>query len=441
MNKKILKSLVSVFVATLMLTSSFAVFAADGIISPWNTTYDFDAATFTWDGTEATAWNKWISTFTQIVPYNGCPAAVRDSYVDAEGNKVYDSVTKVPGDKYMYFSPKMTTVDETTGEETTTIATSRTGYVYFNPVAYNNTTKVSTFKGMNGGLSYGRVVYEFDIRIDELTANDYDGGSVVFYTSNNGSRVTFTSFKLRHGNAGTWYISYPLYDADGVRKKDENGKDAYGSPKAFTCGDWIRFKVTIDPINDEWYLSFNPVSKVTGSDSESNSFGPLNLSATAKGLPAGTNISIDTPKYCAFSVDNMSVTKETFVVDETKTTITPDGTNVNANVTIGNSVYAYNNQQFGDAVNTTSPVAILAVYSKDDGSLIEVDFKSVEYEDKHAVSNDTDKEKYFKAAPEYKNISLSVKKPGVEYEAKVMVWNNMTKMVPYIASYPAPAAE
>ena len=423
MNKKILKSLISVFVATFMLTSSFAVFAADEIITPWNTTYNFDGATFTWDGTKATAFNKHISTFTSVSPYNGCPAMVRDSYVDAEGNKVYDSVTKVAGDKYMYFSPKMTTVDETTGEETTTIATTRTGYVYLNPVSSS-----SAFKGMNGGLSYGRVAYEFDIRIDELTAADYTGGNVVFYTSNNGSRKSLLSIALKHGNSGTWYITY------------KNGS-AEKSPAAFTCGDWMRFKVVVDVANGKYYLSYKPVSKVSGSTSQTQNIGPLDLPSSSVGFPAGTNISIDTPKYCATSVDNMSVTKETFVVDESKTAITLDGTNVNANVTIGNSVYAYSNQQFGDAVNMTSPVAILAVYNKDDGSLIEVDFKSVEYEDKHAVSSDADKEKYFKAAPEYKDMSLSVREPSVEYEAKVMVWNNMTEMVPYIASYPAPVAE
>ena len=423
MNKKILKRIVSVFEATHMLTSSFAVFAADGIISPWNTTYNFDGANFTWDGTKSTDWNNWISTYTQIVPYNKCPAAVRDSYLDAEGNKVYDSVTKVAGDKYMYFSPKMTTVDETTGEETTTIATTRTGYVYFNPVS-----STPSFKGMNGGLSYGRVAYEFDIRIDELTAADWTGGNVVFYTSNDGARKSLFSIALKHGNAGTWYITY------------KNGSNSY-SPAAFTCGDWIRFKVVVDVANGEYYLSYKPVSKVTGSTSETKNYGPLALPDSSIGFPAGTNISIDTPKYCAFSVDNMSVTKETFVVDETKTTITPDGTNVNANVTIGNCVYADTNTQFGDPINTTSPVAILAVYSKADGSLIEVDFKSVEYEGTHNVSSNADRETYYKSAPDYKDISLSVKEPSVEYDAKVLVWNNMTKMVPYTASYPAPAAE
>ena len=424
MNKKIFKSLVSVLVVAIMLTSSFAVFAADGIITPWNTTYNFDgAADFTWDGTKETAWNKWISTFTQIVPYNGCPAAIRDSYTDAAGDKVYDSVTKVAGDKYMYFSPKMTTVDETTGEETTTIATTRTGYVYLNPVSSSN-----AFKGMNGGLSYGRVAYEFDIRIDELTATDYTGGNVVFYTSNNGSRKTLLSIALKHGNSGTWYITY------------KNGSDEK-SPAAFTCGDWMRFKVVVDVANGKYYLSYKPVSKVSGSTSQTQNIGPLDLPSSSIGFPAGTNISIDTPKYCATSVDNMSVTKETFVVDESKTAITLDGTNVNANVTIGNSVYAYSNKQFGDAVNMTSPVAMLALYDKEDGSLIGVDFKSVDFEYEHEISSDTDKETYFKAAPEYKNITLSVEEPDVEYEAMVYVWNHMTNMIPYIASYHAPVAE
>lgn len=454
MNKKILKSLVSVFVATLMLTSSFAVFAADGIITPWNTTYDFNSdnkGNFSEPRTgpyvpSADSWSIWISTYTKLAAMKDTTWSILDhSTTDSEGTPIPDGVTGLTGDKYFAIdSKKQVVTEDENGDEIVSdvLYTGKNlpGYVYFNFLDSGASTAKS-YANVNGGMIYDKAIFECDIRVDEITGSAYNNNSGInrvgeidiYAKGSDYKRITAITIPIYHNEKGSsWYTSYTT--ANGSSK----------SPSV-NAGDWMHVKINVDVKKGTYTFSIYPVDKQnykpnTGVGSGFTS-DVCNIKTSAQNLPLATTMVIAAPRAARTSIDNMSVTKETFVVDESNTTITSDGTNVSANVTIGNCVYADANPLFGDTVNTTSPVAILAVYNKDDGSLIEVDFKSVEYTESHNASSDAEKETLYSSAPEYKDISLSVKEPGVEYEAKVMVWNNMTKMVPYIASYSAPEAE
>lgn len=444
MNKKILKSLVSIFVATLMLTSSFAVFAADGIISPWNTTYDFNGnnqGNFSEPRTgpyvpSSDAWSIWISTYTKLAAMKDTTWSILDhSKTDSEGTPIPDGVTGLAGDKYFAIDAKkqVVTKDENGKESVSDVLYSGKnlpGCAYFNALESNG----NSYSNVNGGMIYDKAVFECDIRVDEITATAYnnDGGKIEIYAKGSDyKRITAISIPIYHSNSGlSWYTSYT--NAQGTKSPSVN------------AGVWMHVKINVDVKKGTYTFSIYPVDKQNykpntgvGSGFTSNE---CNIKESAKNLPLATTMVITAPRAARTSIDNMSVTKETFVVDETKTAIAADGTNVNASVTIGNCVYADANTQFGDTIKTTSPVAILALYNKADGSLIDVDFDTVTYEN-HNPSGDTDKDTYFKAAPDYQTVSLSLAQPRVEYEAKVYVWDSMSGMVPYVETYPTVAAE
>ena len=407
MNKKILKSLVSVFVATLMLTSSFAVFAADGIISPWNTTYDFNSdnkGNFSEPRTgpyvpSADSWSIWISTYTKLAAMKDTTWSILDhSTTDSEGTPIPDGVTGLTGDKYFAIdSKKQVVTEDENGDEIVSdvLYTGKDlpGCVYFNFLDSGASTAKS-YINVNGGMIYDKAVFECDIRVDEITSGAYgnNGGKIDIFAKNSEyQRISAITIPIYHNEKGlSWYTSYTT----------ANGTSRGPSVNA---GDWMHVKINVDVKNGTYTFSIYPVDKqnytpIPGVGSGFTS-DVCNIKTSAKNLPLATTMIIAAPKAARTSIDNMSVTKETFVVDESKTTITPDGTNVNANVTIGNCVYADTNTQFGDAVKTTSPVAILAVYNKEDGSLIEVDFKSVEYTESHNASSDAEKETLYSSAP------------------------------------------
>lgn len=414
MNKKILKRVISILAAALMLTTSFAALADDGIITPWNTTYDFNNSSITWDPSNASAGSIWEGSYVYYNPKSGCPAEIRDGYTDATTrDKVYDSVTGVPGDKYVIFSNKWNTTDNEGNPVIKVNNANSPGTVYFNYAGTNS------FSKNNGGLIYGNAHFEFDMRISDITAADYSGSGYVklYALSSENERIEAVNIPIKHSDSGTsWYIA---------------------SGQSVNSEEWIHLDIYVDAAKGTYYYKAAPVDpnseaneKVVGKFTSTEA----PVKTLAVGRPLLTMLVIQSTLNATTSIDNMSVTKETFVVDETKTAITTVNDNVNASVTIGNCVYADDTTSFSDAVPTTSPVAILALYNKTDGSLIDVDFKTATY----AGHNDTDK---FSSEPDYQTVSLSLTKPSVEYEAKVMVWNNMTKMVPYTASYPAPAAE
>lgn len=396
MNKKLFKGILSGLVAALLLTSSLAVFAEDGIITPWNTKCDFNDSKYSINPTSDT-WNQWPSTYVGGNAYANHPISARDSYTDSNGQIVYDNPTKTAGDKYLYFG-----VNNVEG--------TNTGKMTFNPVQKSNNT-LSDFTKMNGGLSYGKVVYEVDVRLNEyITWNSPETFIRLYaYDATAQQAVTMISLTLQAKGVG-WLLT-----GTGV----ETGN--------FKYGDWIHIKCTVDVPNGTYEVSCEPIS---GSTSASYCSGVLNIADSLKGFPACTSIELTNPKKCSTSIDNFSVTKETFIVDETKTSVSEDGSNVKASVTIGNDVYS-SDEKYSDQIATVSPVVLFALYDKADKTLIDVDIETVTYEvSTHGASATT-----LKSAPDYKEISLSLPKPASEYEAKVFVWNQLGKMIPYTAPY------
>ena len=106
-----------------------------------------------------------------------------------------------------------------------------------------------------------------------------------------------------------------------------------------------------------------------------------------------------------------------------------------ATVTVGNDVYADSNTQFGSAVDTVSPTAVLALY---DGSknLISVDYKTQAF-DNHSIlgasnnSNSAEMKALFAREIDNKTIELSLAKPSQAYTAAVYVLSDMGTLVPY----------
>ena len=143
------------------------------------------------------------------------------------------------------------------------------------------------------------------------------------------------------------------------------------------------------------------------------------------GVPAFTTIKIVPAKGGATSIDNVSVTKETFVIGEKS--VTADGTNVTATVKIANDVYT--DAKVGDTVSTVSPNVILALY---DGSnaLIDAEMKSIAFEG-HSVTASETSQAFFTKDLDYKDVTVTLPKTDDVINAKVFVWNNMTDMFPY----------
>lgn len=387
--KKIFK-LFSIICACATVAAPFAATAQSGeIIKPWTTVYDFNSATFDYTTIAATAaqWNQWPSTYTKVAVMKDCIAMVRDGYVGADGETVYDGVTGTQGDKYAYFAYGENWIEPSSNKNT--------GYLYF-----NETSKP------NGGLCYGAVRYELDIRMSNFTQTNYSCNGIQIYNANDKDAVI--KMPISHSTATTWYFSMPT----GLSK----------SPAALNCGEW--YHITIDANYADKTVKYTAKSYKDNSTSSGFAAGGSFTSS----YPLKTSITVQCPIYGNCSIDNVKVTKETYIVGETN--INADDSAVNATVTVGNDVFADSDTRFGSAVDTVSPTVVFALY---DGSknLISVDYKTAVF-DNHSKSGTSDEMKTFlKTEIENKTINLSLAKPSQAYTAAVYVLSDMDTLVPY----------
>ena len=392
--KKIFK-LFSIICACATVAAPFAAAAQSGeIIKPWTTVYDFNSATFdyTVKAAKATQWNLWPSTYTKVAVMKDCVAAVRDGYVGADGETVYDGVTGIKGDKYAYFAYSESWKEPDSNKNT--------GNLYFNDKSI-----------ANGGLCYGGVRYELDIRVSDLTKEDYRlcNGIQIYNADDN----VVIKMPIYHGDRAIWYFG---------QTSDKVSFDA------LNCGEW--YHVTIDANYADKTVkytakSYKDNSTRPGFTTRSGSF--------SSSSPLKTSVTVQCPLYGNCSIDNVKVTKETYILGETN--INADDSAVNATVTVGNDVYADSNTQFGSAVDTVSPTAVLALY---DGSknLISVDYKTQTF-DNHSIlgasnnSNSAEMKALFAREIDNKTIELSLAKPSQAYTAAVYVLSDMGTLVPY----------
>lgn len=399
--KKIFK-LFSVICACATVAAPFAAAAQSGeIIKPWTTVYDFNSATFDYTTIAASAdqWNQWPSTYTKVAVMKDCIAKVRDGYVGTDGETVYDGVTGTPGDKYAYFAYGENWIEPSSNKNT--------GYLYF-----NETSKP------NGGLCYGAVRYELDIRMSNFTQTNYSCNGIQIYNANDKDAVI--KMPISHSTATTWYFSMPT----GLSK----------SPAALNCGEW--YHITIDANYADKTVKYT--AKSYKDNSTQSGFTTTSASFTSLS-PLKTSVTVQCPLYGNCSIDNVKVTKETYIVGETN--INEENSEVKATVTVGNDVYADSNTQFGSAVDTVSPTVVLALY---DGSknLISVDYKTQTF-DNHSIlgtnnnsalgttDNSAEMKALFAKEIDNKTIELSLAKPSETYTAAVYVLSDMGTLVPY----------
>ncbi len=388
--KKIFK-LFSIICACATVAAPFAAAAQNGeIIKPWTTVTDFNNSTFNTTYTDGDKTDIWFATYSKILIRKNCTAVARDGYTDANGNKVYDNVTGEQGNKYAYISyadgwTKPAKVSTTTNP----------GILYV-----NETSKA------NGGLCYGAVRYELDIRMSDFTEQDYSycDGIQIYNADNN----VIVKMPISHGSGSTWYFRMPT----GLSK----------SPAALNCGEW--YHITIDANYADKTVKYTAKSYKDNSTSSGFAAGG---SFTSSSL-LKTSITVQCPLYGNCSIDNVKVTKETYIVGDTN--ISEENSEVNATVTVGNDVYADSNTQFGSAVDTVSPTVVFALYDSSK-NLISVDYKTEVFDD-HSKSGTSDEMKTFlKTEIENKTIELSLAKPSEAYTAAVYVLSDMGTLVPY----------
>ena len=144
--------------------------------------------------------------------------------------------------------------------------------------------------------------------------------------------------------------------------------------------------------------------------------------------PVFTSMRISGAAWCDTSIDNVSVTKETFVIGEKS--ITADDSNVTATVKIANDVYA--NTRVGTAIANTSPKVVLAAYGENN-ALINANFADIEFTGHELATGLTtaQRQAFFTQDLDYKDVTVTLPKTDDVINAKVFVWNNMTDMFPY----------
>ncbi len=394
--KKIFK-LFSIICACATVAAPFAAAAQSGeIIKPWTTVNDFNSATFdyTSNASSATQWSLWPSTYTKVAVMKNCIAKVRDGYVGTNGETMYDGVTGAQGDKYAYFAYSENWIEPSSNKNT--------GYLYFNDRSKPN-----------GGFCYGAVRYELDIRVSDLTKEDYSlCNGIQIYNANDKDAVI--KMPISHSNPTTWYFSKPT----GLTV----------SPDALNCGEW--YHVTIDANYADKTVKYT--AKSYKDNSTKPGFTTRSGSFTSSS-PLKTSVTVQCPLYGNCSIDNVKVTKETYIVGDTN--ISEENSAVKAKVTVGNDVYADSNTQFGSAVDTVSPTAVLALYDSDK-NLISVDYKTQKF-DKHSIFGEKDNfnsdqmKELFAREIDNKTIELSLAKPSQAYTAAVYVLSDMGTLVPY----------
>lgn len=424
MKKEMFKKLTALAVCGIMLVLPVVSFAANGFITPWNSTFNFDTATLDYtNNTSKTDVYPKDSSLTADEQYDymseystvygivkDCRAVVQDhSSADADGEPVYDNVTKTEGNKYLYFDNNRSVAG-------------RPGYFF-----HNIAESPSKFTGINGGICHGMVTYELDLRLNNITKSDYSGVGVVdIFALSNNARTEFIKVKMQHGDTGSYY--FQAYNPNRVNSKTGNAEPGYESLGATIVKDkWCHLKVTYEvgknnvryelyQYNDDGTLKLNG-SKDWGLEK-----------ADLADAPVLTTMRVTGSAWCDTSIDNVSVTKETFAIGEKK--ITADDTNITATVKIANDVYA--NANVGTAIAAKSPKVILAAYGENN-ALINAGFADVEFTGHELASGltDTERQAFFTKDLDYKDVTVTLPKTADVINAKVFVWNNMTDMFPY----------
>lgn len=418
MKKRLLKKITVSVVCGIMLVLPLVSFAADGFITPWTSTYNFDKASLSVEKAENYTSN-WITGYNFVGVNAGATAVVRDGYVKDE-TMVYDGVDKTEGNKYIYYN--------SVGLRNKDNKIMSPGSLYINYSNYSDEKFTAT--KANGGICHGRVKYEFDIRIGELEAvADYDTGTGVYIYGYNasaeadsGKLVELVNLPFKHSESQKSY--YTSYTEVGAEKATSPG---------FALNEWYHYTIDVDVKNGTADIDItceNPSTTIPSSVRQSVS-GKINLKTT--GIPAFTTVKIVPAKGGATSIDNVSVTKETFVIGEKNISVNDTDNTVTATVQIANDVYA--DKAVGGAVATTSPKVILATYGEGN-ELINANFESVEFTDHELPSNATNaqKKEFFTKALDYKTVKVTVPKTDKMFNARVFVWNNMTDMFPYTAA-------
>lgn len=430
MKKRYVNWFFAVLISAGIAASSISVFAADAddFIAPWNTTYNFDAkADLSYTNTGAATYNvpSMQTTYTNLYMLNaGCSVDVRDSYTDSEDNKVYDNTTQTPGNKYLRISSQGNNVGP--------------GIFMMNYVSSSKTD--ASFNGGNGGLVHGKAVYEFDYKLEDIKAATYTTGSsggiisIYGYNAETKERIELIRIPVCCGSTETFYPA-KLSDAD---KQSYGSLDAsMGSVKA---NEWAHFKITFDAAKQTARLDLTArLSKTGNIVAQSQN---ITLPAKNSVYPALTTLSVRGPIGTSTYIDNLSVTKETFLVDDSETVIDDSTANVTA------AVKAACDVRTSDGVESVSPTAILALFDKDN-TLIGVDLQTIEFEEYSKVFNQSDygslsamqtaRGQFFTTPVEYKELVLSAAKPEGYDHAAVYVWKNMDEMIPYTDGIEKPA--
>ena len=365
------------------VSASAATEYAYPIITPWNTSTDFNSSSFDYTDKAASAaqWNLWPSTYTKVCAMKDCVVKTTDSRTGDDGENMYDSVSGETGDKYLYFGYSDKWVEPTSN--------SNTGYIYFNDKSKSN-----------GGLCFGAAAYEFDIRISDIFKADSVGTKISLLDAD-GKNVV--GLPVKHDDADSWYVSYT--SSDGASHITDD----------FEADKWYRFSIYADASTQSYVFVVKSRESGAAFVSDECSY----AAATTK--PLKTTISVQCPKYADTSLDNLSVTKEAFIVS--KPVISDDGTAVSATVGAANSVYAA--PGFGDAAPDKSPLAVMVSYDVNDKMVAmaagRIDFSG------HDTANVSD----FSKDAEYGEISLSYAKPSSAVRTVVYVMNGYDEMKPY----------
>lgn len=411
MKKEMFKKLTALAVCGIMLVLPVVSFAADGFITPWNSTSDFKNTVLDVKA-PASYSSNWISAYNFVGVNAGATVIARDGY-EKDGETVYDGVSAIQGDKYLYYN--------SAGLKNSQGKIMSPGSLYVNYSLFSN-DKLNATKA-NGGICHGKVTYEFDVRIGELDAEgDYSTDTGVFIYGYNAGGATDTdkykrlvALPFKHNASQTsYYTSYT-----------EVGASSATSP-GLALNEWYHYTIAVDVNSGTADIDItckNPTSTIPANLKQSAS-GTISLAAT--GIPAFTTIKIVPAKGGATSIDNVSVTKETYVIGAKEIAV-DNNNNITATVKIANDVYT--DKTVGDAVNTVSPNVILALYDGNN-ALIDAEMKSITFEG-HSVTASETSQAFFTKDLDYKDVTVTLPKTDDVINAKVFVWNNMTDMFPY----------
>lgn len=422
MKKEMFKKLTALAICSIMLVLPTLSFAADGFITPWNSTYNFDSTTFESHTNPAGSNSQspsnstypYMATYSYLyLLYEGCTAEVRDSYTDTVSNTVvYDNITKTQGNKYLYL------------KNGRTLDGGGISGTFFHNIATNLAKSPYTLNvaNMNGGICHGKVTYTADIRLNNITKADSNKGLIKIFAYVDDKRADLIQLNLNTNASGSYYISAYNHIDKAYRSLGEGvGKDKW-------CRVKITYEVGKNNVKYELY-HYDDNGKPALKGMKEWELKDSNL----VNAPVMPTIQITGPANCDTSIDNVSVTKEMFAIDEESKNISVEGDTVTATVKIANDVYA--DKSFGSEITTTSPKVILATYGEGNG-LINANFASVEFTDHELPSNATNaqKKEFFTKALDYKDVTVTVPKTSDMLNAKVFVWNNMTDMFPYISA-------